>query len=391
MKGKKLKDYNKKLIRGLNKVGLNPFYPVIQDAQKSKSKINNQEMVIFGTNDYLGLSQHEEVKQAAIESLKKYGTSCCGSRILNGNTELHITLEKKIAKFSKKEDAIVFATGMQTNFGGLSLFDEDCVLVMDKQNHASIVDGARLSKASVVIYEHDDMEDLEKKLIDIGEKYKKIIVTDGVFSMSGKIANIPKIIELKKKYNAKLYLDDAHGIGVVNQGQGSAEKYGLQDDVDYYMGVFSKSFGAIGGFIAGSEEDIFELKYCARSMLFSAALPPVLVGAILKSLDIIKNDKSIFERLEKNIHLFKNEINKLGYDLLPSETAIQSMVIGDEKKLMAIIKYLKKQGVFATPVIPPGVEKGGELIRCSVTALHEEDDLKYAIEKFAEVKELFNI
>ena len=285
----------------LMSVGLYPYFRVIESAQDPEVFMNGRRMIMVGSNNYLGLTNHPKVKEAALDAIRKYGTGCAGSRFLNGTLSMHVELEKKLARFIRKDAALVFSTGFQVNLGVISaLVGKDDVVIIDKMDHASIIDGCRLSYGEVRKFRHNDMTDLER-VLQQNDGRGKLIVVDGVFSMEGDIANLPEVVRLAKAYGARLMVDDAHGIGVLGKtGRGTAEHFGLEEEVDLIMGTYSKSLASIGGFISGTDEVIHYIKHFARSLMFSASPPPASVAAVSAAVDIIENEPDRIERLWKN-------------------------------------------------------------------------------------------
>ena len=316
----------------LMSAGIYPFFRVIESAQDPEVILDGRRMIMVGSNNYLGLTNHPAVKDAAIEAIKKYGSGCAGSRFLNGTLDIHVKLEEKLARFIRKEAALIFSTGFQVNLGVISaLVGKDDVIIIDKMDHASIIDGCRLSYGEVKKFRHNDMADLERILQQNAERGKLIIV-DGVFSMEGDIVNLPKVVELAKAYGARLMVDDAHGIGVLGKtGRGTAEHFGLEDEVDIIMGTYSKSLASIGGFIAGSEKVVHYIKHFARALIFSASPPPASVAAVSVALDIIDNEPERIERLWKNTRKMLQGFKDLGFKVGPSETPIIPIIVGDNE------------------------------------------------------------
>ena len=326
------------------------------------------------------------MKEAAIKAIEKFGSGCAGSRFLNGTLEIHEELELKLARFFRKEAALVFATGYQTNLGTISaLLGRNDVAIIDKYDHASIIDGCRLSFGKVKKYRHNDMRDLERVLEATKDKGQLIIV-DGVFSMEGDIADLPSIIKLAKTYGARVMVDDAHGIGVLGEGgRGTAEHFGLEDQVDLIMGTYSKSLAAIGGFVAGSRKVIHFIKHIGRSMIFSASLPPSLVASASTALDIIEEQPQLRTQLWKNTHKMLEGYKELGYDTGTSETPIVPIIIKDSMKVYEMCKLLFQHGIFVNPVVSPAVPPGRELLRTSYMATHTEEQLDKVLVAFEKV------
>jgi len=362
------------------------FFRKLGSPQDSEVVVNGKRVIMIGSNNYLGLTNHPRVKEAAIQAIEKYGTGCAGSRLLNGNLELHEELENKLAKFLRKEAALVFATGYQTNLGVISaLVSRNDVAIIDMHDHASIMDGCRLSFGEVRKYRHNDMDALERTLE--GSKGKdKLIIVDGVFSMEGDIADLPAIVKLAKAYGARIMLDDAHAIGVLGEGgRGTAEHFGLENEVDLIMGTHSKSLAAIGGFIAGPSDVISWIKHLARSMIFSASLPPSLVASVSTALDIMEEQPELRARLWRNTHKMLKGYKTLGYDTGASETPIIPVVIKNTVKTYEMCRLLFEKGIFVNAVISPAVPQGRELLRTSYMATHTEEQLDKVLAAFDEV------
>ncbi len=362
------------------------FFRKIESPQDAEVVINGRRLIMIGSNNYLGLTNHPRVKEAAIKAIEKFGSGCAGSRFLNGNLEIHEELERKLARFFRKEAAVVFATGYQTNLGTISaLVGRNDVAIIDKYDHASIIDGCRLSFGQVKKFRHNDMKDLERVLEEIKGKGKLIIV-DGIFSMEGDITDLPSIVKLAKTYDARVMVDDAHAVGVLGEGgRGTAEHFALEDRVDLIMGTYSKSLAAIGGFVAGSKEVIHFIKHVGRSMIFSASLPPALVASVSTALDIIEEQPQLRTQLWKNTHKMLKSYKELGYDTGTSETPIVPIIIKDSMKVYEMCKLLFENGVFVNAVVSPAVPPGRELLRTSYMATHTGDQLDKVLGAFEKV------
>jgi 8-amino-7-oxononanoate synthase len=367
----------------LMSVGIYPYFRVIESAQDPEVIMNGRRMIMVGSNNYLGLTNHPAVKEAAIEAVKKYGSGCAGSRFLNGTLDIHVKLEEKLARFIRKEAALVFSTGFQVNLGVISaLIGKDDVVIIDKMDHASIIDGCRLSYGEVKKYRHNDMADLERVLQQTADR-SKLIVVDGVFSMEGDIVNLPGVVELAKKYGARLMVDDAHGIGVLGKtGRGTAEHFGLEDEVDIIMGTYSKSLASIGGFIAGSEKVVHYIKHFARALIFSASPPPASVAAVSAALDIIDNEPDRIEMLWKNTRKMLAGFKSLGFRIGPSETPIIPVIVGENEKAFTMGMMLQEEGVFANVAVSPAVPEGKALIRTSYMATHTGEQMDRVLSAF---------
>ncbi len=372
--------------QGLRASGHYFFFRKLESPQDSEVVVNGKRVIMIGSNNYLGLTNHPRVKEAAIKATEKFGSGCAGSRFLNGNLEIHEELEMKLARFFRKEAALVFATGYQTNLGTISaLLGRNDVAIIDKYDHASIIDGCRLSFGKVKKYRHNDMKDLER-VLEVTKDKGKLIIVDGIFSMEGDIADLPNIVKLAKAYGARVMVDDAHGIGVLGEGgRGTAEHFGLENQVDLIMGTYSKSLAAIGGFVAGSTEVIDFIKHIGRSMIFSASLPPSLVASVSTALDIIEEQPQLRIQLWKNTHKMLKSYNELGYDTGTSETPIVPIIIKDNMKVYEMCKLLFENGVFVNPVISPAVPPGRELLRTSYMATHTEQQLDKVLSAFEKV------
>lgn len=363
------------------------FCPPFESAQKEYVNYQGKRVIMLGSNSYLGLGSHPRVCQAAKAAIDKYGTGCSGSPCLNGTLDIHADLARALADFMQKEDALIFSTGYQTNLGVVAaIAGRHELLILDSLNHASIMDGAKFSYADVVRFEHDDMESLENILKQYPNK-NKFIVVDSVFSMEGTMANLPEIVRLAKKYNAKTMVDEAHGIGVLGPGgRGAVEHFGLLDQVDIVMGTFSKSFAGVGGFVASTANVIDYLRHVARSHLFSASLPPAIVGAVRASLDIIINEPERRIKLLDNAKFMADSLRDLGYDAKFNGTAIVPIYCCEELLTLGLFNKLFAEGVYVNPVVSPAVPKGKELLRTSYMAIHDRKILSDALRIFDKVR-----
>ena len=373
--------------------GLYPYFRPIESAQDTEVVINGNKVLMFGSNSYLGLTNHPVIKEASKKAIDKYGTGCAGSRFLNGTLDIHVELENKLAEFVGKDAAIVFSTGFQVNLGVVSaLTGRSDYLIFDEYNHASIIDGGRLSFAKNFKFKHNDMDDLERLLQSLPKDGIKLIVVDGIFSMEGDIANLPGITDLSQKYNANVMVDDAHGLGVLGvNGKGTAAHFGLEDKVDLMMGTFSKSLASLGGFIASDFNTIDYIKHSARSLIFSASTTPASAASTLAALEILKNEP---ERILRLRHLTKYAIDNIrakGFDIGPTETPIIPIYIRDDAKTFMFTNLLFQEGVFVNPVVSPAVRSEASLIRFSLMATHTEEQLDFAIEKMYKVAKKINV
>jgi len=356
----------------------------IESAQDTEVIVGGRKLIMAGSNNYLGLANHPKVKEAAIKAVEKYGTGCAGSRFLNGNLDIHEKLEAKLAAFFHKDAAVVFATGYQTNLGAISaLVGRNDAVILDKFDHASILDGCRLSFGKVKKFRHNDMEDLERVLSSTSDKAGKLIIVDGVFSMEGDITPLPEVIALARKYEARVMVDDAHAVGVLGEGgRGTAEHFHMEDEVDMIMGTYSKSLAAIGGFIVASKEVANYVRHHARSLIFSASLAPPLVAAVSVALDIIQSEPERRERLWHNTRKMLKGYKELGFDTGSSETPIIPIIIGDQVKTFKMCGLLQEYGVFVNPTVSPAVPPGRELLRTSYMATHTEEQLDKILDAF---------
>lgn len=370
----------------LQKIGVYPYFRMIESAQGPEVIMNGRKMIMIGSNNYLGLTNHPKVKEAAINAIKKYGTGCAGSRFLNGTLDIHVELEEKLARFMRKEAALIFTTGFQVNLGVISsLIGKDDVVIIDKMDHASIVDGCRLSFGEVKRYKHNDMEDLERVLKETEGK-SKLVVVDGVFSMEGDIVKLPEVVNLCKKYGARIMVDDAHGIGVLGRtGRGTAEHFDLEQDVDLIMGTYSKSLASIGGFIAGDKDVINYIKHFARAFIFSASPPPASVAAVSAAIDIIESEPERREQLWKNTNKMLKGFRELGFDIGVAETPIIPVIVGEDELAFKFVMMLQDEGIFANVAVSPAVPPGKALIRTSYMATHTDEHLDRVLEAFKKV------
>ena len=371
--------------------GLYPFFSPISQSSGSSVFIHGKKFLMFGSNNYLGLAHDKRVIQAALEATNRHGTSCSGSRFMNGTLDMHEELENRLAAFIHKEAALCFTTGYQTNLGAISaLLQKGDHVIVDKYDHASIMDGIFLANGTkkginLHRYKHNDMEELEKILQKIPLEENKLVVVDGVFSMEGDIAPLMVLRSLCDAYNAGLYLDEAHALGVVGvSGRGTGEHFGNQyDAADVVMCTFSKSFGSIGGFVAGDADVIDYIKHVARPLMFSASMPPANIASTMKSLDIIEEDNHLVQALQSNATLLRDALTSYGFNIGTSETAIVPIVIGDNDKTFMLYKSIFEKGIYVNPVVSPAVPPSRSLLRTSCMAVHTSDEISYAAETFA--------
>jgi 8-amino-7-oxononanoate synthase len=363
---------------------LYPYFTPIREVWGNKVKVRNKEMIMVGSNNYLGLLDHPKVKQAAQAAIDRYGVATCGSRFLNGTLDIHVELEKRLATFMKKEAALTFSTGFQTNQGIIStLIGKGDAVITDRMDHASIIDACRLSFGDVYKFKHNDMADLERILASLSPDQGKLIVVDGVFSMEGDLADLPGIIKLAKKHNSRVMVDDAHGIGVMGaHGRGTCEHFGLEDEVDVVMGTFSKSFASLGGFVAANKKVVSYIKHSARALIFSASITPASVATVLATLDIIETEPERRARLWEITNRMKSSFQAMGYNTGPSVTPIIPLMIFNDEKAFMLWRSLREHGIFANPVIYPAVPQGQSLIRTSYSATHTDEELDYVLDCF---------
>lgn len=373
--------------------GVYPYFRKIESEQDTEVLINGKKVLMFGSNSYLGLTNHPKVIEAAVAATKKYGTGCAGSRFLNGTLDIHIALEDRLAKFVGKDEAIIYSTGFQVNLGVAScLTGREDYILWDELDHASIIEGCRLSLSKKIKYKHNDMESLEKKLQMCDPDKVKLIITDGVFSMEGDMANLPKICELAKKYNAAVYVDEAHGIGVFgNQGRGTCDHFGVTKDVDLIMGTFSKSFAALGGFIATDSVTANYLRHNSRSYIFSASITPASTAAVNAALDIMESEPERIEHLWKVTNYALEGFRNIGCEIGHTSTPIIPLFIRDNDKTFAVTRDLLEDGIFVNPVVSPAVPSQDTLIRFSLMATHTIEQVDRALECIQKVFKKYDI
>ena len=373
------------IVKELKAKGIYPYFKALESEQAPEVFINGKRFIMFGSNNYLGLANDPRMKQAAKEAIERFGTGVAGSRFLNGNTILHEELERKLARFKKRQKALIYATGYQMNVGVVSaLAGPGDVVVVDKLDHASIIDGCKMSGAEIKRFKHNDVEDLEKVLKSISKDKGKLVIVDGVFSMEGDIAPLPQISQICRKYGARLIVDDAHASGVLGEnGRGTCEYFGLENgEVDLVVGTCSKSFASVGGFVVGDEDVIDYIKHNSRSMIFSAALPPACVASISKAIDIIESEPERRKRLWDNSMYLLERFKQMGCRIGPTQTPIIPIMIGDNEKTFMLWRMLFDNGIFSNPVISPAVPPKNTLIRVVVTASHTKEHLDRALDIF---------
>lgn len=378
--------------KDLQSSGLYPYFIPLTHSEGTEVTVDEHQLIMIGSNNYLGLTTHPKVREAAIEATRLYGTSCTGSRFLNGTLALHLELERRLADFIATEAALVFSTGYQTNLGTISaLIGRRDVVVTDKDDHASIVDGCRLALGKTRRFRHNDMEHLARVLSGLPEGAGKLVIVDGVFSMGGDIAPLPEIVSLCRAHDACLMVDDAHSVGVLGGGRGTAAHFGLTDQVDLTMGTFSKSFASLGGFIAGEADVIHYIQHNARSLIFSASMPPANVATVLAALEVIQAEPERIERVKQIGDYMRAEFRRLGFNVGDSQTPIIPIIIGDDTRTFQAWKALYEAGVYTNPVISPAVPPELSLLRTSYMATHTDEQLQRVLEAFAQVGRALNL
>lgn len=377
----------------IKKNGYYPFFREIESAQDTEILIKGKKILMFGSNSYLGLTNHPKTKEAAINAIKKYGTGCAGSRFLNGTIDLHIQLENVLADFVGKRAAIVFSTGLQSNLGTVSaLTGRNDYILIDELDHASIIDGCRLSFSKTIKYKHNDIDDLENILKSLPSDGIKLIVVDGVFSMEGDVANLPQIVKVAEKYSANIMVDEAHSLGVFSKnGSGVSAHFGLTDKIDIIMGTFSKSLASVGGFIASDEHTINYLKHQSRSLMFSASISPANAASAIAAIEIVKAEPWRIEQLWKNTRYALKSLKDLGFDVGKTETPIIPIYVRDDVKTFKLTKMLQDEGVFVNPVVSPAVKSDSSLIRFSLMATHTFEQIDIAIGKIDKAAKILNL
>ena len=381
------KVYDFTLAEQARAIQLYPFFQPLDSNDGPEAQIYGRRVLMLGSNNYLGLTRHPYVIEAARNAVSRYGTSMTGSRLLNGSTYLHEELEERIARFLGKEAALVFTTGYQANLGTISaLVGRHCVAIVDKSDHASIYDGCRLADGEMIRFRHNDSAHVDSVLKRVGKGKACLVIVDGVFSMGGDIADLPRIAEVCRRYGARLLVDDAHAIGVLGQGgRGTASHYGMADEVDLTVGTFSKSLASIGGFVAGPKAVLEWIKHFGRAMLFSASLPPASTAAALAALDVLEREPEIVERLARLAALLRDGLRQIGFDVGQSQTPIVPINVGDEYATVVFWKLLLEHGVYTNPIIHPAVAIGKAMLRTSCMATHTPEQIEMALEQFRTV------
>lgn len=375
------------IVEHAKRAGYYPYFIPLNSEPDRRVVINGHELIMLGSNNYLGLTTHPKVKEAAIEAIRTYGTGCTGSRFLNGTLDLHVQLEHELAQFYNQQDCIVFSTGYQTNLGVVSsLVRKGDIVITDKLDHASIMDGCQMSYGSVQRFLHNEPSSLERCLEKLPRDAGKLIVVDGVFSMEGDLSPLDAIVPLARRYHCRLMVDDAHAVGVMGRhGRGTAEHFGVEDKVDLIMGTFSKSFATIGGYVVGEHKVISFIRHQARPLIFSAAIPPTAAATALAVLRIIKSEPERRERLWRNARKMLNGLRDMGYNIGTTVTPIIPLHIGPDMKTLAFWRSLYDAGLFTNPVLPPAVPPSRSLIRTSYMATHTDEDTDQALEIFRKV------
>jgi 8-amino-7-oxononanoate synthase len=380
------KCYNFTYAKQYIAMGYYPYFIPMEGNEGTEAIFKGRRLIMCGSNNYLGLTMHPKVREAAIEAIRQYGTSCTGSRFVNGNLELHEQLERELAAWVGKQAALVFSTGMQVNLGTISaLVSRNDVVILDKEDHASIVDGARLGWGRVKRFKHNDVEDLKRVLANVDEKVGKLVIVDGLFSMGGDIAPLPEIIKVCKQHGARLMVDDAHALGVLGGGRGTAAHFGVTEGVDLIMGTFSKSLASLGGFIAGDEDVIHYIKHFARSLIFSASIPPSNAAAALAALHVLQAEPDRVKRVNDIGEFMRKSYHGLGFNTGNSESPIIPIFIGDDYRAAVTWKTLFDAGVYVNVVFSPAVPEGKQLLRTSYMATHTDDQLEKVLDIFSTV------
>lgn len=377
----------------VKEAGVYPYFHELTSGQNTVVQMEGHRTIMIGSNNYLGLTSEPQVINAGIEALKKYGTGCSGSRFLNGTLDIHVAFEKDLAKFLKKDDVLTFSTGFQSNLGIISaIAGRNDVILCDKENHASIYDACRLSYGRMIRYEHSDMADLEEKLKNISNEYGILIVTDGVFSMSGEICKLPEIVKLAKKYGARIMVDDSHGLGVLGEhGRGTAEYFGLEDEVDIYMGTFSKSLASLGGYVASNQRVVDFIRHTSRPYIFSASMTPANVACAHEALKILMAHPERPKALLDIANYMRAGLKKLGVNLIDANTPIIPIYVYDDEKAFKACKMLLDRGVYVNPVVSPATPVGQALLRTSYTATHTKEQMDEAMIKIKEVLDILDV
>ena len=389
---KKLNEFNQR-CEDIKNANLYFYLRSIESIEEPYVIVNGRKMLMLASYSYLSLIGHPLINQYAIDAIKKYGTGTHGVRILAGTEKIHEELEETIASFKNREACVVFSSGYVTNLTSIStLFGRGDVVICDKLDHASIVDGCRLSGAAFLRFNHNDLKDLERKLQNTSNNRTRVVIVDAVYSMDGDISPIPEILDLVRKYNALLMVDEAHSLGVLGKnGKGVEEYFGLNNDIDILMGTLSKTIPSVGGYIAGSKILVNYLKHNARAFVFSAALPPAACGAAIASFKVIEKEKWRIEKLSKNINHFLDELKKAGFNTLNSQTAIVPLIIGEEEKTLKVTRFMQDRDIFVLPVLHPAVPINTSRLRMNVTASMDKEHIDFVVDALKEADKLFKI
>lgn len=377
------KCYDYERLEQVQKAGLYPYFVPLSGHVGAEMEIEGHSIIMLGSNNYLGLTDHPRVMERAKEAIDKYGTGCTGSRFLNGTLDLHIELETRLAEFLNKEMVITFSTGFQSNMGVIStIAGRNDIIYLDRNDHASIIDGSRMSYGRVLKYRHNDLEHL-RYMLENNRQHPGVIVTDGVFSMEGDLADIPGLVEISREFSVRLVIDDAHGVGAMGpRGRGTAEHFGCHDDIDLLIGTFSKSFACVGGFAAGPYRVMEFIKHTARTMIFSASLPPAAVATVIAALDVLEQEPELVARCHKAAERSRQGLASMGFNVGNSEAPIVPIIVGDEVQTLMFWKMLYQHGVFTNPVVSPAVASGGEMLRTSYMATHTDEMIDRALDIF---------
>jgi len=368
------------IAREAMKQGVYPFFTALDESEGTEVVVDGHRLIMIGSNNYLGLTSHPKVRQAAIAAIERFGPSCTGSRFLNGNLKMHMELERRLAAYVGKQAALVFSTGFQTNLGTISsLVQKGDVVIIDKEDHASIVDGCKLAWGKMLRYPHNDMDGLERQLKSVPDDAGKLVVVDGVFSMGGDIAPLPEIVPLCKKYGARLMVDDAHSLGVLAGGRGTAAHFGLTGEVDLIMGTFSKSFASLGGFIAGDEDVIHYIQHTSRPFMFSASATPAMTAAAMAALEVMETEPEHCKRLWANSEHMRAGLKAAGFDTGASVTPVIPLMMGDDMRVLLFYKLVYEGGAYINCVLSPAVPEGQQLVRTSYMATHTTEQLDRAL------------
>lgn len=380
-------------ITGMKNAGIYPYFRPITSDQDTAVRINGKDVLMFGSNSYLGLTNHPYVQDAAKAAIDKYGTGCAGSRFLNGTLDIHVELEQKLARFLGKESALIFSTGFQANLGVVSsITGRHDYIIIDEADHASIYEGTRLSFSKVLKFKHNNLESLERILASLPEESIKLVIVDGVFSMEGDIVKLPAMIELCRRYEAMIMIDDAHGLGVLGeQGRGTADHFGLTNETDLIVGTFSKSLASLGGFVAADAKVIDHIKHTARSLIFSASATPASIASASAALDVMQNESWRIDALWENTRYAMDYLQYLGFDIGETQSPIIPIYIRDDNKTYLMTKMLMEEQVFVNPVVTPAVRAEDSLIRLSLMATHSYEQIETAINKIYKIAQQLDV